>query len=136
MAQPADAVHCDDLSGARTGIAQRVVDRNARTHEGSRFLRRQFIWNSGQSCHRCDHVLGIPTVEIDAGHFSIDAHCEVTTAALFAHETMSAMPADTDALTCDPCCDVATDCIDVSSYFMTWHAWILKPGPETFFHER
>jgi len=48
---------------------------------------------------------------------------------------MTAVPADPDALTRYPRCDVVTDCIDVSSYFMTWHTWILKPGPETFLHK-
>src|SRR5258708_1379005 len=135
MAQPADAVHCDDLSGARTGIAQRVVNRNARTHERSRVLRRQFIGNRGQSRHRCNHVLGIPTIEVEAGDLSIDAHREVPASALFAHETMSSVPADTDALICGPCCHIVADCIDASGDFMTWHTGILKPGPQTFFNQ-
>ena len=48
---------------------------------------------------------------------------------------MSAMPADADALTLLPCGDVAADRIDASGDFMTRHARILKPGPETFFDE-
>jgi hypothetical protein len=49
---------------------------------------------------------------------------------------MSTMPADTDALTCDPCGHVVADCIDASGDFMTWHTGILKPGPQTFFDQR
>src|SRR6266851_7064190 len=91
MAQPADAMHCDNLSGTRTGIAQCVVDRNARTHEWSCFFGRQFIRNCSQRRRRCDHVLGIPAIKVDARDLSIDAHGKVTTSALLADEAMAAM---------------------------------------------
>ena len=48
---------------------------------------------------RRDQVLGITTVEVDAGDFAIDAHGEVTATALLAHEAMAAMPTDADSLT-------------------------------------
>jgi hypothetical protein len=48
---------------------------------------------------------------------------------------MSAMPAYANALPLPPCSNVVADCIDVSSDFMTWHTWILKPGPETLLNE-
>jgi hypothetical protein len=48
---------------------------------------------------------------------------------------MSAMPAYANALPWPPCYNVVADGIDVSSDFMTWHPWILKPGPETLFNE-
>ena len=46
---------------------------------------------------------------------------------------MSAMPAYADALTLPPGSHVVADGIDVPRDFMTWHTWILKPRPETFF---
>src|SRR5205809_7614115 len=92
MAQSADAMHSDEFSGARARIPQRVEDRYACAHKRARLRRRQFIGNHCQRGNWCDHVLGIPTVEVDAGDFSIDAHREVTTSALFAHKTMSTMP--------------------------------------------
>ena len=49
---------------------------------------------------------------------------------------MSAVPADTNALTNRPSGDIGADGINASSYFMTGHARILKPRPETLFDER
>jgi hypothetical protein len=43
-------------------------------------------------------VLGISAIEIEARDFAIDAHREIAAPAMFAHETMSAMPAYADAL--------------------------------------
>src|SRR6266849_4177785 len=136
MAQPPDAMHCDNLSGTRIGIAQFVVDRNARTHEGSCFFGRQFIRNCSQRRRWCDHVLGIPAIKIDARDLSIDTHRKVSTPALFAHKTMSAMPADPNALTSGPRSDVLAHCIDATRDFMTRDARILKPRPETFLDQR
>jgi hypothetical protein len=48
---------------------------------------------------------------------------------------MSAMPADTDSLTCRPRGDAVAYCIDVSGDFMTRHTGILKAGPQTLFHQ-
>src|SRR5207244_8418965 len=59
------------------------------------------------------------SIEVDAGDFSIDAHGKVATPALFAHKTMSAMPADTDALTFGPRSDLLAHCIDATRDFMT-----------------
>src|SRR3989442_10154431 len=129
-------MHWHTLAGTPTGIAQCVVDGNARTHEWSGFLRRQFIRNCSQRRRRCDHVLGIPAIKVDAGDLSIDTHRKVSTPALFAHKTMAAMPTDTDALTSGPRSDVLAHCIDATRDFMTRDARILKPRPETFFDQR
>src|SRR4030095_10788211 len=123
------------VAAARTRIAERVVDSDARAHQRACFLRRQFIGNRGQRWRRCDHVLGISAVEIDGGDFAIDAHCEIAAQALFAHETISAMPAYADALTLFPFRDVAAHRIDASRDFMTRHTGILKPAPETLFDD-
>src|SRR5438046_936046 len=128
-------MHSDEFSGARARIPQRVEDRYACAHKRARLRRRQFIGNHCQRGNWCDHVLGIPTVEVDAGDFSIDAHREVTTSALFAHKTMSTMPTYPHALPFCPSCDVVADRIDASGYFMTRDPGILKPGPQTFFDE-
>src|SRR6266705_932947 len=136
MSQSTDAVHCDHLSSARTGVAQRVEYRNARTHEGSGLLRREFIRNRGQSRHRRDHVFGIPTIEVETRDLSIDAHGKVTTPALFAHKTMATMPADADTLTFLPASNIVTERIDAPRDFMTRHTRILKPWPQTFFDQR
>jgi hypothetical protein len=43
------------------------------------------------------------------------------------------MPAYAHALPWPPGSNVVADGIDVSRDFMTWHTWIRKPRPETFF---
>src|SRR5215213_9914055 len=121
MAESADAVNGDDVSSTRTRVAQRVVDRNARTHEWSCFFRRNLIRNRSQHGGWCNQVLGISTIEVDPGDFSIDTHREVASPALFTHEAVAAMPADTNALTSGPCCDVVAYGIDKSGDFMTRH---------------
>src|SRR6266508_1035024 len=133
MPESADAVHGDDLSGARTRMAQRVVDRDARTHQGTRFLGRQCFGNRREGFRPCDHVFGVSAVEVEASDLSMHAHGEVPAPARCADETMSTMPAHTHALPFIPCGDVVADGIDVSRDFMTWHTWIRKPRPETFF---
>jgi hypothetical protein len=69
------------------------------------------------------------------GDLAVDAHREIPTPALFAHEAMSAMPTDADALPFFPFRDVTADCIDASRDFMTRHPGKLKPWPGTFFDE-
>ena len=48
---------------------------------------------------------------------------------------MSAMPADTYALTFLPLRNIGSDCIDASRDFMTRHSRILESGPQTFVNE-
>src|SRR5690348_11922805 len=72
MAQSADAVNCDHISRASTGVAEGVVNRHPRAHEWSSFFRGNFIGDRGErSCGR-DQVLRITTVEVNAGDFAID----------------------------------------------------------------
>src|ERR1041384_4857129 len=132
MSKPADAVNGNQLSRACARISQRVVDRDTRAHEWSCFLRRQFVWDGCKNSRRRDHVLSVPSVEIDAGYLAIDTHREVPAPAWFADETVSAMPAHADALSGRPSGNVVADWIDASSYFVTRHARILEPRPQTF----
>src|SRR5437870_3348873 len=88
MSQTADAVHGHEFAAARPRMAERIIDSNARAHEGPCFLRRQFIGDRSQSCRRCDHVLGIPAIEVETRDFAIDAHGEIAALALCADETM------------------------------------------------
>src|SRR5437899_11536659 len=136
MSQTADARHGDWLAGACARIAERVTDSNARAHERPCFLRQQFIGNRRQSCRRCDHLLGVPAVKIEACDFAIGAHCKIAALALCADETMSAVPPHADPLTFLPFNNVAADRIDTSRDFMTRHPRILKPWPETLFDKQ
>src|SRR5215213_10000114 len=135
VAESADAVNGDDISATSTRVAQRVVDRNAGAHEWACFFRGNLIRNRSQHRGWCNHVLGISTVEVYPGDFSINTHREVAAPALFTYEAVAAMPADTNALTCRPCCDVVAYGIDAAGDFMTRHTRILNARPETFFNE-
>ena len=133
MSQSADAMHRDHVATARARIAERIVDGDARAHERPGFLGRQFVGNRRHRFRWCDHVFGISTVEIDAGDLTINAHGEISALALRANETMSAVPAHTDALTFLPFDYVLADRIDASSDFMTRHTRILNSRPQTLF---
>src|SRR5262249_27855484 len=135
VSQSADAVHCNDVSAPGAGIAQRVVDRNARTHERPSLLCRQIVWNCCESRSGRNHVLAVTSIEIDAGDLTIDAHGKVAAPAQFAHETVSTMPAHTHSLSFLPRGDIAGDRIDASGDLMAWHTWILNPWKNTFFDD-
>src|SRR5262249_16726128 len=128
MPESADAVHGNDLSGACTRMAQRVVDRDARTHKGTRFRGRQCLGNRREGFRPCNHVFGVSAVEVEARDLALHAHGEVPAPALVADETMSPMPADAHTLPWPPRSNVVAHRIDVSCDFMTWHTWILQPG--------
>src|SRR5215470_15398486 len=98
MAEAADALHRDDVTGARAAVAQRIEDRHARAHEWSGFLRRNLAGNHCQRFRRCDHVFGIATIEVDTGHLAIDAHGKIAAATFIAGEIVATVPADPDAI--------------------------------------
>src|SRR5689334_14966179 len=135
MAQPADAVNRDDVSSASAGVPQCVVDRHPRAHEWSSFFSRNFIRDRRERTCRCDHVLRISTVEVNASHFAIDAHGEIAATTLLAHEIMKAVPTDTNSLPDGPRRDVVAERVDASSDLMTRHTRILKSRPDSVFDE-
>src|SRR5207302_9339175 len=98
MPSPADTLHRDDVARERARIAQRVEHRNARAHERTGLLRRQFIRNRRHRFGGRNHVFGVTAVEIDAGDFAIRAHAEISATAFVANKIVSAVPADTNAL--------------------------------------
>src|SRR5687767_2040882 len=136
MPKTTDTVNCHYVTGARARVAQRVVDRNTGTHEWSGFFSGNFIGNRCQSSCRCNHVFSVSAVEVNPGNFSIDTHGEVSATTLFAHEAVSAVPTNTDALPLGPSDNVVAEGIDASGDFMTRHTRILKPGPQAFLDQR
>src|SRR5437764_8419063 len=98
MAQSANAVHCDNVTGACTRIAQRVVNGNTGTHEWSCFLGGQFVGNRRQRRRRWNHVRSVSTIELDAGDLPINSHCKVTPPATLGDETMSTLPCNSNHL--------------------------------------
>src|SRR5438132_2299796 len=114
MSESADALYRDHVTGARARIAQCIENRHARAHEWPGLFRWQFIGNRRQRRSRGDHVLGVTAIEIDAGHLAIGAHRKIAAPTLVADEIVSAMPADTDALSFRPIGHAVADKIDNS----------------------
>jgi hypothetical protein len=116
-------------------MAQCVENCDARTHERSCFVRRHLIGNGRERRRRCDHVLGVTAVEIDTRDLTVDTHGEIAAPALFANETMSAVPANADALPFLPVRYVVTDGINPSGNLMSGNTRILKPRPQPFLNQ-
>src|SRR5262245_46588438 len=135
MAQSPNAVHRDDVSPARTRIAQSVENGDACTHERSGFFRRQIAGNRRQCSRGRNHVFLITAVKVDAGNFAFETHGKVAFSTLLAHEAVPTMPTDTNPLTSCPGRHVIAQRIDAPANFMTWNTRILKPRPETVFDE-
>src|SRR6266403_2481323 len=131
MPQSADALDGDDITVTRARIAQCIVNRHTRAHEGTRLFRWQVVRNRRQRFRRGDHVFGITAIKVDTGDFTIAAHRKLAAAALFTDKIMPAVPADPDALPFFPIRDTAAKCINVSRNFVARHARILQAGPET-----
>src|SRR5436305_1073388 len=72
---------------------------------------------------------------MDRGDLLVLAVNEVAAAAGIAYETVSAMPAHTDALSGFPLRDIGTHLVDASRDFMSGDARILDAGPIALFHE-
>src|SRR5512132_84419 len=66
MAQPADTMNCDYVSGASTRVTQRVVNRDTGAHEWSGFLSRNFIGDRGERSRRGNHVFSVSSIEVNA----------------------------------------------------------------------
>ena len=111
------------------------MNSDACANERPCFVCWQFIGNRSERFGWRGHILCISAIEIDSGDFAIDAHFEIAAPARVAHKTMSAMPADTYALTFLPLSNIGSDCIDASRHFMTGHSRILESGPQTFVNE-
>lgn len=55
---------------------------------------------------------------------------------MIALETVSTVPADSDALACLPRSHPVADCIDSTCDFVPWYAWVFESSPKAFFDKR
>jgi hypothetical protein len=135
VAESADSLHSNEIAGARTGIAQRIEDRNAGAKQGRSFRRRQIVGHGGHRLCRDYDVLGVAPIKTDASNFCEQAQNKISTPAGVALETVSAMPSHSDALARLPLRDICANRIDASSDLVAGHARILDPRPVSFFHQ-
>ena len=98
MAEAADALHGDQIAGARARVAQRVENRDAGAEQRRGFGGRKIVGHGRDRFGGRDHVFGITAIMADGGDFLVLAEHEIAAAAGFASEVMSAMPSDADAL--------------------------------------
>src|SRR6187200_3361243 len=114
-------MHGDDIAGAGPGISQRVVHGDAGAHERPGLHGRKVIGDRRQGRRWRDEVLRVPAVKIHAGHLAIDAHRKIATTTILAAETMTAVPAYTDALALGPTGDAGSESVDTPADFVTRH---------------
>jgi hypothetical protein len=93
------------------------------------------IWYESDCFGRSNHIFLITAVEVNASDFLVLTVDEVPAAAGLTGETMSAMPANADALARFPLCDIGAHRIYASGDFMSGDARIFDAGPMTFFHQ-
>src|SRR3954465_6661666 len=136
MAQTANALHSNQVSGAGPGIAQRVVDGDACAEQRRGFIRRQGFRDQGHRFGGSDHVLLIPAVEMDRRNFREFTVDEIAAAAGIALEAVSSMPTDTHALARLPKSDFGTDSINTPGDLVSGNEWILQARPHAFFYQR
>src|ERR1043166_911003 len=135
MSESADALDGHNITGAGSGIAQRIENSDACAHERPRFFGWKFVRDPRQRFRRRDHVLGVTAIKIDPRDLAINAHSEIAATALVTHKIMAAVPADADALVSFPVRHVISQGIDAPRNFMSWHTWILQPRPQTVFDQ-
>jgi hypothetical protein len=135
MAKPANALHGDQISGARACVAKGVEHRDAGAQQRRGFGRWEFVWDGGDCLGGGNQVFRVTAVMADAGNFSVLAENEIAAAAGIASETMTAVPSDADALAGFPVRNVSADSVDAAGNFMSGNAWILNAGPMAFFYE-
>jgi len=136
MAEASDTLNCDQLTGARARVAQRVEDGDAGAEERGGFGGGEIVGDCRYRLGGRDHVLGVAAVVSDARNLSVFAEREVAAAAGFAGKIMASMPADSYALAGLPLRDAFADRVDAAGDFVTGDARLPDSGPMTFFHER
>src|SRR5215831_8582943 len=110
-------------------MAQGVKDSHACAHERSGFFGRQFVWNQRQRFRRRDHVLGVPTIEIDPGDLAIHTHCEIAAPASITNEVVTAVPANPDTIAFLPVRDALAESVNPAPDFVPRHTRILQSWP-------
>jgi hypothetical protein len=129
VAKATDAVHGHYIASARSRVSERIENRYASAHEGTYFLRRQFVGHRRHSFRSYDDILSITAVEIDSGDFAFHAHREITAPAWLANKAMTSMPANPYSLTFAPLSHLASHGVDSTGYLVTRHARVLNPRP-------
>jgi hypothetical protein len=135
VAEAADALNGDQISGHSTAVAQRVEGGDAGAEKRGGFDGIKRIWHLGHGFRGGEHVLGVAAIVADAGNFLVSTMDEIAAAALEAGSVVPAVPPDTDALTLFPHRDAGADFVDDASDFVAGRTRIGDTREEAVFHK-
>jgi hypothetical protein len=135
MAETADTQNRDQISGASSGVAKRVEDRDSGAHQRSGFSCWKIVRNRRNCFCRYDDIVSITAIEVNGGNFLVAAEDEISAAAELAGKAVSAVPADSDALPGFPVCYIGTGGVDSPGDFVAGNPWILNAREESFLDE-
>ena len=121
MPEAANALHCDEISTAKAGIAKCVVGRDARAKERGCLNGAELVWNRHDAARFSDHHLGIASIDVGPRYHRVLTVHNVPASAGFAHAVFAPEEADTDAFADLPLGDAATDGVDAAHNFMARH---------------
>jgi hypothetical protein len=122
VAQTADALYRDKISGTQSGIAKRVVCRNASAQEWSRFRGCEFIGNRGESAGLGNHDLRVPAIGRDTGNDRMQAIHKIAPLAGFAFTILAAEESYSNALPNFPIGNAWANHFDATYDLMSRHS--------------
>jgi hypothetical protein len=122
MAEAADALYCDKITGAQAGISKRVVGRNASAQERSCFRGCKFIGNRGESAGLGNHHFCVPAIGRDTGNDWVQAVHKIAALARFTFTVLAAEEPDSDALPNFPIGNAWANHFDAAYDFMSRHS--------------
>jgi hypothetical protein len=102
VSEATDALNRGDVTKSCIALSEDVERAHAGTHEGCRVDRRERRWNPGQGVRRSDHVLGVPSIDVDPGDLLVPAIDVLASVARFAVKTVGSMPSDAHAVALFP----------------------------------
>src|SRR6185437_13431432 len=125
MPESADAEDGDEISASCAAVAKGIEGGRSSTHQRSGILRTQIGRNHRKRGMRRDHVVGITSVERNAGDLNAGlTGKEIAATTGIAPAAVPRMPADADALPGLPTGrHVRSYGIDRPDHFMPGHAW-------------
>ena len=112
MAQTADALHGHGVARPGPARAERVVGRDAGAEERTGVDGRELLRDARRRLVGHDHVFGVPAVVADPGDLRALAVDEEALATRGAHEAVTAVPADPDAVARFPLRHLRADRVD------------------------
>jgi hypothetical protein len=113
------------------GFLRRLPHRARAPKQGRGGCRAQVVRNCSQRLDRCDHIVCIAAVIVDAGYSEVAAGNEIAASAAVADKADSAEPADTDPLTDAPSGNLGARLFNTAGDLVPWHGWVMNSGEAT-----